>query len=118
MKNEMLEKVMGLGAAFHDAGAVHGVDRRRLRIADTHVGDGVVRNGILRRQLRQVEEFTRLEAKKLPPDLDYRAIAGLRLEAREKLEKIRPENFGQAGRISGVSPADLSVLMIWMEGRA
>ena len=75
-------------------------------------------DGYIRRQLRQVEEFTRLEAKKLPPDLDYRAIAGLRLEAREKLEKIRPENFGQAGRISGVSPADLSVLMIWMEGRA
>ena len=75
-------------------------------------------DGYIRRQLRQVEEFTRLEAKKLPPDMDYRAIAGLRLEAREKLEKIRPENFGQAGRISGVSPADLSVLMIWMEGRA
>ena len=72
-------------------------------------------DGYIRRQLRQVEEFTRLEEKKLPPDLDYRAIAGLRLEAREKLEKIRPENFGQAGRISGVSPADLSVLMIWME---
>ena len=74
-------------------------------------------DGYIKRQLRQVEEFARMEAKKLPPDLDYRAITGLRLEAREKLEKIRPENFGQASRISGVSPADISVLMIWMEGR-
>ncbi|MCR5577460.1 MAG: tRNA uridine-5-carboxymethylaminomethyl(34) synthesis enzyme MnmG [Oscillospiraceae bacterium] len=74
-------------------------------------------DGYIRRQLRQVEEFARMEAKKLPPDLDYRAITGLRLEAREKLEKIRPENFGQASRISGVSPADISVLMIWLEGR-
>ncbi len=74
-------------------------------------------DGYIRRQLRQVEEFTRMEAKKLPADLDYRAISGLRLEAREKLEKIRPENFGQASRISGVSPADISVLMIYLEGR-
>ena len=74
-------------------------------------------DGYIKRQLRQVEEFSRMEAKKLPADLDYRAITGLRLEAREKLEKIRPENFGQAGRISGVSPADISVLMIYLEGR-
>ena len=71
--------------------------------------------GYIKRQLRQVEEFSRLEARPLPADLDYAAIPGLRLEAREKLQKIRPANFGQAGRISGVSPADLSVLMIWME---
>ena len=72
-------------------------------------------DGYIKRQLRQVEDFARMEAKKLPPDLDYAAIAGLRLEAREKLEKIRPENFGQASRISGVSPADISVLMVYME---
>ena len=69
-------------------------------------------DGYIKRQLRQVEDFARMEAKKLPPDLDYAAIAGLRLEAREKLEKIRPENFGQASRISGVSPADIAVLLI------
>ena len=74
-------------------------------------------DGYIKRQLRQVEEFSRMEAKKLPPDLDYKAIKGLRLEAREKLEKIRPGNFGQASRISGVSPADVSVLMIYLEGR-
>ena len=70
--------------------------------------------GYIKRQLKQVEEFTRLEDRPLPPDLDYDAVAGLRLEAREKLKHIRPANFGQAGRISGVSPADLSVLMVYM----
>ena len=70
--------------------------------------------GYIKRQLKQVEEFTRLEDRPLPPELDYAAIPGLRLEAREKLQKIRPANFGQAGRISGVSPADLSVLMVYM----
>ena len=74
-------------------------------------------DGYIKRQLRQIEEFSRLEAKKLPADLDYAAITGLRLEAREKLAKIRPENFGQASRISGVSPADISVLMVYMESR-
>ena len=72
-------------------------------------------DGYIKRQLRQIEEFARMEEKKLPADLDYGAIAGLRLEAREKLQKIRPENFGQAGRISGVSPADIAVLMVYME---
>ena len=71
--------------------------------------------GYIKRQLKQVEEFRRLEERALPADLDYGAIPGLRLEAREKLKKIRPANFGQAGRISGVSPADLSVLMVYME---
>ena len=72
-------------------------------------------DGYIRRQLRQVEEFTRMEDHPLPADFDYDAVKGLRLEAREKLKKIRPVSFGQAGRISGVSPADISVLMIYME---
>ena len=71
--------------------------------------------GYIRRQLRQVEEFSRMEEHALPADIDYDAIVGLRLEAREKLKKIRPENLGRAGRISGVSPADLAVLMIYLE---
>ena len=66
---------------------------------------------------KQVEEFTKLENKRLPADIDYDDVVGLRLEAREKLKQIRPENFGQAGRISGVSPADVSVLMIYVESR-
>lgn len=73
-------------------------------------------DGYIKRQLKQVEEFSRMESRRLPPDIDYDKIPGLRLEAREKLKKIRPENFGQASRISGVSPADVSVLMIYTEG--
>ena len=73
--------------------------------------------GYIKRQLRQVEDFSRMEERLLPADLDYAAIPGLRLEAREKLQKIRPASFGQAGRISGVSPADLSVLMVYMSLR-
>ena len=74
--------------------------------------------GYIRRQLRQVEEFARMEERRIPADLDYDAVAGLRLEAREKLKKIRPASFGQASRISGVSPADISVLMIYTEFKA
>ena len=73
--------------------------------------------GYIRRQLRQVEDFTRLEDRPLPADIDYDAIPGLRLEAREKLKKLRPESFGRASRISGVSPADVTVLMIYVESR-
>ena len=73
--------------------------------------------GYIRRQMQQVEHFKKLEGKKLPKDINYQELKGLRLEARQKLEKIRPENIGQAGRISGVSPADVSVLMIYLEQR-
>ena len=71
--------------------------------------------GYLARQQKQVEVFRREEQTLLPPDTDYSAIHGLRLEAREKLEAIRPVSIGQAGRISGVSPADIAVLLIWLE---
>ncbi len=71
--------------------------------------------GYINRQLRQVEAFRKMEDKLLPEDLDYNQIEGLRLEARQKLSKIRPRSMGQAGRISGVSPADVSVLLIYLE---
>ena len=71
--------------------------------------------GYLARQEKQVAEFKREEARKIPEDMDYRAIAGLRLEAQEKLSTIRPVSIGQAGRISGVSPADIGVLLIYLE---
>ena len=71
--------------------------------------------GYLARQEKQVEEFKKEESRRLPGDLDYESIGGLRLEARQKLSAIRPLSIGQAGRISGVSPADIAVLLIWLE---
>ena len=73
--------------------------------------------GYIQRQLKQVEQFRKEEARVLPPDIDYNAINGLRLEARQKLSAIRPLNLGQASRVSGVSPADLAVLMVYLELR-
>lgn len=70
--------------------------------------------GYIEKQMRHIAEFRRLEEKLLPADIDYGAIAGLRLEAREKLSRIRPASLGQASRISGVSPADMAALMIWL----
>ena len=70
--------------------------------------------GYIKKQLASVEAMRKLEKRLLPPDIDYNDVTGLRLEAREKLNKIRPLNIGQAGRISGVSPADVSVLMIYL----
>ena len=71
--------------------------------------------GYIQRQLQEVAELHRMERRALPPDTDYAAIQGLRLEAREKLAAVRPVNLGQAARISGVSPADVAALMIWLE---
>jgi tRNA uridine 5-carboxymethylaminomethyl modification enzyme len=74
--------------------------------------------GYIQRQLKQVEQFKKEESRLLPQDIDYSAIQGLRLEARQKLGEIRPMNLGQASRISGVSPADLAVLMVYLELRS
>ena len=71
--------------------------------------------GYIKKQLDQVESFKKLEKKKLPETLDYETISGLRIEARQKLNEIKPFNIGQASRISGVSPADISVLLIYMQ---
>ena len=71
--------------------------------------------GYIARQQRQVEEMRKLETRPLPPGLDYMDIPVLRIEARQKLDKIRPLNLGQASRISGVSPSDIAALMIWLE---
>ena len=73
--------------------------------------------GYITRELREVERSARLEEKLLPADIDYREITGLRLEAAEKLAEVRPMNIGQASRISGVNPADISVLLIYLEMR-
>ncbi len=71
--------------------------------------------GYIERQLKQVEQFKKMEKKKIPSDLDYQDVGSLRLEARQKLESYRPVSVGQASRISGVSPADISVLLIYLE---
>ena len=73
--------------------------------------------GYLARQEKQVAEFKKEDSRKIPESIDYENIAGLRLEARQKLSEIRPMSIGQAGRISGVSPADIAVLLIWLEQR-
>ena len=71
-------------------------------------------DGYITRQIKQVEEFKRLENKKLSPDLNYEQISGLRIEARQKLNKLKPLSIGQASRIQGVSPADISVLLVYL----
>ena len=73
--------------------------------------------GYIKLQASKVKEFLKMESRLLPKDIDYENIPGLRLEARQKLKKLRPINFGQAARITGVSPADISILMIYMEGK-
>jgi tRNA uridine 5-carboxymethylaminomethyl modification enzyme len=70
--------------------------------------------GYIDRQLRQVEQMKRLEQRPLPPDLDYLSLHGIRLEARQKLDQLRPQSLGQASRVSGVSPADVAVLMVYL----
>ena len=73
--------------------------------------------GYIKRQLNEAARMSKLSEKKLPPETDYSKIDGLRLEARQKLGKIRPADIGQASRISGVSPADISVLLIYLKMR-
>ena len=75
-------------------------------------------DGYIRRQMKQVEQFKKLEQKKLPEDIDYEDVGSLRIEARQKLESYRPVSIGQASRISGVSPADISVLLVYLESRS
>lgn len=99
---------------IHDILALSGdtreYDRNILSRAETEIKY----SGYIKRQLAEVERFAKLEEKMLPPDIDYTAIRGLRLEAAQKLQKLRPENIGRASRISGVSPSDISVLLIYL----
>ena len=78
---------------------------------------GIKYEGYIKRQLAEARKMAVLEKKKLPADLCYNEIVGLRLEARQKLQSVRPQSIGQALRISGVSPADISVLLIYLEKR-
>lgn len=94
------------------------LDKKRPRLpylVREEVSIEIKYEGYIRRQIQQVESFQKMEGKKIPEHLDYQKISNLRLEARQKLERIRPENLGMASRISGVSPADISVLMVYLE---
>lgn len=73
--------------------------------------------GYIKRQEKQVEQFKKLEKKRIPADINYEEVQSLRLEAKQKLSQIRPASIGQASRISGVSPADISVLLVYLESR-
>lgn len=93
-------------------------DRRELPSAVCEEAEIRIKyEGYIKRQEQQAEQFKRMENRLLPEDADYENIHGLRLEARQKLSKIRPKSLGQASRISGVSPSDVSVLIVWLEGR-
>lgn len=94
------------------------LDRERTALSQdvtTQVNIEIKYEGYILRQLRQVEQYKKMEKKKIPEELDYEKVPSLRLEARQKLQKFRPVSVGQASRISGVSPADISVLLIYLE---
>ena len=100
----------------YDALAPWDKDRPDLKVSVREKIETEIKyEGYISRQQAAVEEMLRLEKKKIPEDIDYSSVGGLRLEAVEKLTKVRPESLGQASRISGVSPADLSVLIIYLE---
>ena len=87
----------------------------KLRQDREQVEVSIKYEGYIKKQLRQAKQFKKMESKRIPVDIDYSKISGMRLEARQKLNEIKPESIGQASRISGVSPADISVLMIYLE---
>lgn len=97
------------------------IDKERPELPEDVCGQveiNIKYDGYIRRQMKQVEQFKKLEQKKLPEDIDYEDVGSLRIEARQKLEAYRPVSIGQASRISGVSPADISVLLVYLESRS
>ena len=94
------------------------IDKNRPELSDEvreEVNINLKYEGYIVRQMKQVEQFHKLEKRKIPKELDYSQIGSLRLEAIQKLNDIRPESVGQAARISGVSPSDISVLLVYLE---
>lgn len=99
--------------------ALAAIDKERKWLPDNvieQVNIEIKYEGYISRQLKQVEQYKKMEQKKIPADIDYDAIGSLRLEARQKLKKMKPVSVGQASRISGVSPADISVLLVYLRG--
>ena len=96
------------------------IDKHRKPLPEDvvlQINNEIKYKGYIERQKRQVDQFKKLENKMLPPDIDYRSIGSLRIEAVQKLEEIRPLSLGQASRISGVSPADISVLLVYLKSK-
>ena len=97
--------------------ALSSIDKDRPKLArevSTSVEVLIKYDGYIKRELREASRHKALDMKPIPRDIDYKKVLGLRLEAVEKLEKIRPQSLGQASRISGVNPADISVLLIYL----
>ena len=123
-KNESTALISGISLAELikrpelDYEKVAKIDKNRPKLpADVkeQVNINIKYEGYIRRQLRQVEQFKKLETKKIPKDINYDEVKSLRLEATQKLKEFKPLNIGQASRISGVSPADVSVLLVYLE---
>ncbi len=107
---DMVRRAIPLEEVKNALGGFDGISKDVLDIVETDAKY----EGYLQKGLEQIEKAKKLEEKLLPDDIDYLAIKGLRIEAQQKLDKIRPKNLGQAGRISGVSPADIAVLMVYL----
>ena len=94
------------------------IDKKRPVVSEEvaeQVNINLKYEGYIKRQLSQVEQFKKLEKHKIPEDIDYHQIQNLRLEARQKLDALRPSSVGQASRITGVSPADITVLLVYLK---
>ena len=101
-----------------DYSSIGEIDKERPALTDHEATQAEVMikyRGYIKKQEMQIERFKRMESRRLPQDVEYAQIDGLRLEARQKLDRIKPLSLGQASRISGVSPADINVLLVWLE---
>ncbi|MBE7081261.1 MAG: tRNA uridine-5-carboxymethylaminomethyl(34) synthesis enzyme MnmG [Clostridiales bacterium] len=110
-KGDLIRRGISLSEIIESLGGFDGISKEILDTVETDAKY----QGYLQKGLEQIEKAKKLEEKSLPDDIDYLAIKGLRIEAQQKLDKIRPKNLGQAGRISGVSPADIAVLMVYLK---
>ncbi len=108
---EMIRRGIPIEDIIAEFGGFTGIDKQIIITAELDAKY----EGYLQKGLEQIEKAKKVEEKRLPPDIDYLSIKGLRLEARQKLDKIRPRSLGQASRISGVSPADITVLMVYLK---
>ncbi len=110
-KGDLIRRGIALSEIIESLGGFDGISKEILDTVETDAKY----QGYLQKGLEQIEKAKKLEEKNLPDDIDYLSIKGLRIEAQQKLDKIRPKNLGQAGRISGVSPADIAVLMVYLK---